>query len=575
MLPPRLRHRLETFWESARTIVFAFLGLAALGFAWFFLATVGPGRAVVDVPDEIRADDPVAIKLRSEIAELEKQHQTYSAANIISDSAVGVLTQAVEKQRVLVRMALRGDYSAQQDLERLEGELDSLRARRTVGEIESLVREAEEARDALHLTEADAKFREALRLQRLINSGNASPRFKNFVRETSLEQSIMSLEVLPLHREKESSLAKARTALEEERFADALTAFVAARDALDRINRNYSRTRYANLAELDRIETEIASLNAAGLAAQVDKKERDGDSFDRAGDAGLAAQHYAEALDLQRQINDRFARSRFVSSPRMETLETKLQTARSRPIAAELAVLDSSVAEDLSKRRVLAAEERLPRTLALIERLATEFPRSQALDGTLRIKLNYLTVKAPELRRIQDEVYDRLLPLIGVTDRLLLSSETPQGLYQLVMNTNPSRNPGRQMPVDSVNHADALEFCQRLSWLLGTPVRLPDAAELRIAIGEGGGDLRSSVDGRAGDTASGRANRNGYRDLLGNLAEWLHDDDPKGDDAFVFGGSYLDAPELLNTQPAERRPRTDRARHIGFRFVVQLPADRG
>lgn len=575
MLSNRLRHRLEEFWESARTPFFTLLGLAALGFAWYFLATVGPGKAVVEVPTELRADDPISLKLRTEVAELEKQFQVYTAAGVISDSALGVITQAVEKQRALVRLALRGDYSAQQDLERLEGELDSLRARRTIGEIESLVREAEEARDAMHLEEADAKFREALKLQRGINSGNANPRFKNFVRETTLEQAIMALEVLPLHREKESSLAKARTALDEGRFADALTAFVAARDVLDRVNRNYSRTRYANIKELDLIETEIASLNAAGLADQVDKKEREGDGFERAGDPSLAAQYFAEALGLQRQINDRFARSRFVSSPRIEALEVKLQTARSRPYAQELKVLDESIANDLAHRRVVAAEQRLPRALELIERLNTEFPRSQALDATLRVKLNFILLKTAEIRRIQDEVYDRLLPLVGVADRLLLGTETPQGLYQLVMNTNPSRNPGRQMPVDSVNYADAQEFCQRLSWLLGTPVRLPDGDDYRTAHGNGGGDVRSSVEGRAGDTASGRANRNGYRDLVGNLAEWLQADDPKGVDAFVFGGSYLDTPEALKLLPAEARPRTDRARHIGFRFVVQLPPDRG
>jgi formylglycine-generating enzyme required for sulfatase activity len=183
-------------------------------------------------------------------------------------------------------------------------------------------------------------------------------------------------------------------------------------------------------------------------------------------------------------------------------------------------------------------------------------------------------LKGAELRKIQDEVYDRLLPLIGVTDRLLLASETPQGLYQAIMNTNPSRSPGRALPVDSVNWLDAQEFCARLGWILGTEVRLPTEQEFRTAVGKGGGDVRSSAEGgRVGSTESGKANVNGYRDLLGNLAEWTVAP-TQSDEAQVAGGSYLDTPEVIKHLPLESRPKVDRARHIGFRFVVILPPDR-
>ena len=42
----------------------------------------------------------------------------------------------------------------------------------------------------------------------------------------------------------------------------------AARDAQDRINREFGRTRYADLAGVDRLNSEIESLNAAGIAAE-------------------------------------------------------------------------------------------------------------------------------------------------------------------------------------------------------------------------------------------------------------------------------------------------------------------
>jgi hypothetical protein len=575
MLSNRLRHRISQAWQGIRPWFFTTLGLVALVSLWYFLANVGPGRAISPVPEEpARPDDPALLKIVSEVEELEKRYQVFSSANITSDEAHAVLEEAVTKQGELVRAAPRGDYSHQVRLERLQAELHTLEARRNIPRIEALQKDGEEAQAALRLEDAAKYYREALEIQNRINGSSASPRFKNFVRITTLEQALTGLAVLPLVREKESALVKARAAVAEQRWPDALAGYVSARAAQDRINREFSGTRHANLSEFDRLEAEIASLNAAGIASTIDAKEKAGEEADLRNDHAAAASFYAEALALQQQINDRFSRSRFVSSARIESLEVKVQTARSRPLARELETLDRAITDDLRRRRVAAAEQLMPRAMEMTERVAREFPRSRAIDGNLRIKLNYLVVKRGELRRVQDEVYDRLLPLIAVTDRLLLGSETPQGLYQVIMNTNPSRNPGRSMPVDSVSWLDAEDFCQRLGWVMGTTVRLPTEDELRVAHGEGGGDVRSSADGaRVGATDSGRANRNGFRDLLGNLAEWVAAP-VDGENARVAGGSYLDTPEAIAKFPLEVRPKTDRARHIGFRFVMLLPADR-
>jgi len=575
MLSHRARYRLINAWQEYRPWLFTALGAAALAALWWLLANTGPGRAVTPVPDEpAKPDDPALVKLAAEVDQLEKQYQVYASANIVTDEAQAVLTAALERQKALVRAAPRGDYTAQMNLERLQAEFDTFEAKRLNPRIEALQKDGETAQEDMKLEEAAEAYREAMDLQNRINGSAAAPRLKNFVRVTRLEQALNGLEVLPLVREREASLAKARAAVTEERWADALTGYMSARDAQERINREYSKTRYANLGELDRLEAEIASLNAAGVAAKVDEQEKLGDSWAKAGDHATAAAAYAEALSLQQQINDRFARSRFVSSPRIEALEVKLQTERSQPIALELARLDKAVSDELRARRVVNAEKMLPKAMELTDKLAADFPRSRSVDGGLRIKLNYLAVKREDLRRLQDLVYDRLLPLIGANDRLLLSTETPQDLYQAVMNTNPSRSPGRSLPVDSVSWVDAQEFCTRLSWIMGTAARLPTEAEMRVAHGEGGGEVRSSAaGGRVLATDSGRPNRNGYRDVLGNLAEWVVAP-TASDEAQIVGGSYLDTPEAIAKFPVEARPKTDRSRHIGFRFVVMLPPDR-
>jgi formylglycine-generating enzyme required for sulfatase activity len=141
----------------------------------------------------------------------------------------------------------------------------------------------------------------------------------------------------------------------------------------------------------------------------------------------------------------------------------------------------------------------------------------------------------------------------------------------LVMSTNPSRNPGRALPVDSVNWSDAQEFCTRLSWLLGARVRLPTADEFRVAAGDAVGAYWGShnTDGRSREIGSQKPNTSGFHDLAGNLAEWTAAADD-ADKALVFGGSYLDAPETLARVPTELRPKSDRARHVGLRILVEL-----
>ena len=163
-----------------------------------------------------------------------------------------------------------------------------------------------------------------------------------------------------------------------------------------------------------------------------------------------------------------------------------------------------------------------------------------------------------------------MLPLPGASDRLLLKTEVPQSLYVLVMNTNPSRNPGRGFPVDSVSWGDAREFCTRLGWLLGASVRLPTADEFRVALGDGQTVSwnQTNSDGHSQEVAKGKPNGTGFYNLVGNLAEWTGTE--ADDKAFVFGGSYLDTQESSAKIPSETRLKGDRARHVGFRIVVEL-----
>ena len=80
---------------------------------------------------------------------------------------------------------------------------------------------------------------------------------------------------------------------------------------------------------------------------------------------------------------------------------------------------------------------------------------------------------------------------------------------------------------------------------VGRTVRLPTEAEYRAAAATGG-----------------------FTDLTGGVAEWL---EAGGAEAVapLAGGSYLDKAETLTAVAVERVAKAERARHVGFRFVVE------
>ena len=298
----------------------------------------------------------------------------------------------------------------------------------------------------------------------------------------------------------------------------------------------------------------------------------EGDAAAAADRAQEAAVAYAAAADLQADVNERFARSRFVSMPRVEELRVKRDTVLSAVPLARIVELDREVTAALGRRQTGVAGEKIMAAAALMEKAAAEFPRSRALDRSLLQKLSYLDLRRGDLAALQEMVYAELATVPGEHRGKMMRTEVPQELYARVMNTNPSRNAGRALPVDSVSWDDTQEFCQRLAWLLGTRVRLPTEVEFRSALGEAvaGGWSADTSGGHSHETGKSPPSAAGFYDLAGNLAEWLEAPAGAGETASVAGGSYLDAVDALQTLRIERMEKRGRARHVGFRVVVEF-----
>lgn len=565
---PTREDRLE---EAKRLAGPVLAGLIVLGLgAWLAWREWGPKPrpASATAAAETGRISPGSPAADAEIAELEAAYRRAVAAGAGDGSAEALLDRLIARQRERVRRA--AGPGAEETLARFEAERGSLRARAAAARSAVLEQEAAAARAKGQLAAAGEKLREALHWQREANRHAPSAELKNVMRETQLAAAAEHAAIEPLQAAFELSRTLATAAAARGSWSEATKAYADAREQLVQINRAFPQSRLADAAALARFDTEVESAQAAGLAAEVAAQEREGDAQATRGSVPDAAAAYAKAIELQRAIDTKYPRSRYASATKADELAAKSETVQARGAMARAAELDREAAWLLRQRQPVPAAAKAAEAAALLDETVRRFPRSRAPDAALRARLGYLSLRRNDLAAIHAEVDGRLVVLPG-TRAQLLRTEVPQELYTRVMNANPSRQTGRGLPVDSVNWAEAQDFCQRLSWVLGTPVRLPLETEFRAAARELSAKPWSAetADGRSREVGRSPPNAGGWCDLAGNLAEWLQPADAAAEAAPVAGGSYLDTAEALRALPVTSVERRSRLRHVGFRFVVE------
>jgi hypothetical protein len=554
-------HDLRSVFAKARPWLIGVGLAAALGGLYYFLGTRGPRQVGMSSVAVDAADDDALRKLSDEVAKAEaiwRAADERGQGN--SPEARAALGLAVEKQRERVRQDARATPAASEHLRRLEQSVADVEVRENLSRIAALEKEAGEARRHGRSGEAVEKFRAALALLQGVNRSNAAAAFKDLPRESRLKLDLEILEAEPLSRQVMNARAKAEVAAREERWDDVREAFQELLAAQSRINREYPRTPFVDAAAEDRVEGQIQSLQAASLAATVRDKVSGGEENALAGRHAEAARLFALAFEAQEKINTLFPKSRQYSQSTLDDLEARRQTALSADGLSTVQTLDGEIAALLRSEDLAAAQNKIAEAAQLVAALWRDFPRSRKLDETLRERVSYRAAKSASLAAVHGAVLPKVRALpsgsAGVSSAArVLSSEVPQALYALVMDKNPSRTPGEARAVDSVNWLEAQDFCRRLGWLLGRTVRLPTEAQYRAALGVKAGGASAEGDG------------SNFVDLTGGVAEWL-DSTLADSTAVIAGGSYLDSAEALAAVPLARVSKTERARHVGFRIVV-------
>ena len=166
----------------------------------------------------------------------------------------------------------------------------------------------------------------------------------------------------------------------------------------------------------------------------------------------------------------------------------------------------------------------------------------------------------------QKDPFDWEKPVHRVTlsDYYIGETEVTQGLWEAVMDSNPSEFKGKNLPVECVSWDDCQIFIQKLNQLTGRRFRLPTEAEWEYA-SRGGNRSRgyqysgsnnlndvawytdNSKD-KTHDVKTKQSNELGLYDMSGNVWEWCQD----------WYGDYSSSAQTNPTGPSSGSRRVDR-----------------
>jgi len=553
------------------------LTVSVLGGFWF-LSKMGPRdvdyREVAETA-EISED---LLALKEESIELEAKFEEFMALREAEPQDIELIRKARDLQKAYLEGLDGMDSEAERRLRDLSVRYENLAAEDLQERSLQLEMEAGDLARRNEYEAARAKYREAFALQDKINQRFPRSDAYNVGRAAALDRQASYLKAEPLLQTSLKLETEAEEFIAEENWEQAEEKLARAIAIQDQLNREFRGTNQASVARLERLRVQLVGIRSGqshveieDLAALADKRKSEGKNLE-------AARLYQEAARLQRQLNEAFRDSPYASSERVAEYQRKAETAESFKLGRAIERNHNLLKQLLSERRTFEASEVIVELRQDIRQMKEAYPRSSLNDEELELKVRYLNLVQSDLGFIQDRVYKALLPIPEEDEWRILRTEVPQALFSMIMGTNPSRNRGDVKPVDSVSWIEAKQFCERLSWIMGKPVRLPTENEFRASLGR----LRyvvledhvwslSDTDGTSQPIGTKKPFESGCYDLLGNVSEWLESVDRfETEDARHIGGHALDRLETIFTVPVREAPREERNRMTGFRIVMEV-----
>ena len=568
----RWRHsREERSWPRVLALL---LTLVIAGTLAWFLTALGPSSVNPERELQALSESVEVTARRAQVVELVRQFDEAQALGRVDAKAMSGLLEAVRLQELVAREARLRRGPEEELWQELRRRHDELAAADLAADTRRLETEARRLLAAGDREEGLLVLRQAAERQDRLNRQFPAAPQMDTGRVVRLEGEVRELQVRPIFDASEALEREAEALMVAARWDEAEVKLLAAADLQRQIIENHRQSMWADFGRADRLARLLVTIRSGRLQVAVAERVADAEQAEEAEQWVKAASLFLEARGLQKQLNDNFRDSPYVSSARLDELEMRRQSALSteaaRRIDAERVAMEEALRagleDEAGQRAVVVVRE--------MERLKASLPRSRYVDDELLLKARFIDLLAGDLARVQRRVQESLVPLPGGDGLDILGTEVPQWLFERLMGTNPSRQVGENLPVESITWGEANEFCRRLGWVLVRPVRLPSEAEWRAALGS----LRyapldawtwnaTNSGGTIQPVGTREPHATGVRDGLGNVAEWL-DAAATEPDALEAGGAANMAPEQLIDAPVRRRPKTERSRWTGFRVVI-------
>ena len=528
-----------------------------------------PFRKTMEITEEVEA-------MRLKSFESEGQFEEIVSLRRMTEEDTLLLLEAIEFQEAYVKGLPYHSESAKQRLSYLKQRYDQVLSE----EIYQLSVEKEMLSQSLY-DEADylaaiEALEEAIALQRKINESYSLSSLFDINRMAKLDRRLAYLNAYPFYQQILDDEAKVEALKNGKKWIEAANLLTGVIEKQRYLNSEYRSSDLADGLKLNSLKLKQLKFLSTPLYQQINDLRNQADALLETGDFSGAAAYYEEAMELQGELNESFPDSPYSSLDRENDLRRKNQSAASYSLGELINTLNFEIDNDLRRRKLLLAKDKISRIADALQRMEEEFPLSSYNDDGLKLKVKFLNLIRNDIELVQDRIYENLISVPNEPGIKMLKTEVSQALYSTIIGYNPSRFVGDLMPVESVNWNEANDFCLRLSWIMGLRVRLPKEHEFRSAIGP----LRyiklekfvvsNAEEGELTNLASKEPLGEGFYDLLGNVSEWLFTDGVfENERVKHIGGHFNDRLNTIYSVPVRMINRNERSRLIGFRFVVE------
>lgn len=562
-----------------------FLGIfaasAVLG-VFYALTLLGPSAENPDDYADLMESSLDSASMLKESEKLEREFESAATASAVpSKENLDKLRKAVHLQELYINRARTFDKSPADRLMRLQTKLQNIEAQPRFKQVIELESEAKSKSLEGKIAEARELFKKAYDIQSLINGDFPFSNYKNIGKSAELGRQVKMLEARPMFEEAEKLEKDAEVALAQKRWEDAKKLYEKALDVFVKMNNLYPNSGYSDFLKIQKIESQIDSLKSAELYAKILAVEEKAKKFEAQNSSTLAAEAYADAENLQRELNRVYPKSTHSSDAKVADFEARKIELSSRKLADEIVaqekVLTLALLDGRSADAMRLTDSLLNKTAAFVE----NFPKNDKVNSELLMRLRYLNYMAAQVGNIQKEVMPNFIKFDSSDPILMYKTEIPQKLFIAVMQENPSRDSSSDLkPVDSVNYEDIQRFCTRLGWILARKISLPDLAQYKKALGSlryanlnelAWNNLNSG--GKTNAVALKKSNDKGFYDLLGNVSEYLKPEDENADEILLVGGNAQSSGDSILDLDIRKIDKKQRNRMGGFR-VILLPLEK-